>query len=222
MGHMTLVAEEIVKLFEHYPAEIHAIVEPHIPQPAWDRYVATTLRETRERDLSPLGGGITVGPHDTSSSTSQSLSDEDDEFPMNHTRVLKAMEADSPLGGGAAASEGARGGHAPPDSSTEAEEPSGNDRVRHNTTLVAVPVSSDSPLLSSHGIWRTPCRATDPTSFLPMRRRTKMGAGSEGPDSTLVTPFPSPTEAPRRRLASTTSSTQASQPFAHLPQIATT
>ena len=129
MGHMTLVAEEIVKLFEHYPAEIHAVVEPHIPQPAWDRYVATTLRETRERDLSPLGGGISIGPHDTSSSTSQSLSDEDDEFPMNHNRVLKAMETGSPLGGGAATDEGAFGGHAPASSSADVEDPSGNDRV---------------------------------------------------------------------------------------------
>ncbi|SCV69501.1 BQ2448_2521 [Microbotryum intermedium] len=97
MGHMILIAEEIVKLFEHYQEEIYLVVEPHIPQPAWDRYVTTTLRETRDRDLSPLGGGVANHLHDTSSVTS-ALSDEDDEFPMNAVRALRAVEANSTNG----------------------------------------------------------------------------------------------------------------------------
>ncbi|KAK4704808.1 hypothetical protein P7C70_g1404, partial [Phenoliferia sp. Uapishka_3] len=141
MGHMTLVAEEVVKLFEHYPTEIHAVVAPHIPA-AWDHYVATTLRETRERDLSPLGGGITSGPNDTSSTTSQSLSDEDDEFPMNHTRVLKAMEAGSPLGGGAATDAGAFGGHTLASSSVEGGDSSSDDRF---SRYLANAMSGDRP-----------------------------------------------------------------------------
>ncbi|KAM0756105.1 SAPS-domain-containing protein [Meredithblackwellia eburnea MCA 4105] len=96
MGHMILIAEEVVKLFEHYPEEIFTVIEPHIPQPAWDRYVATTLRETRERDLSPLGGGVSVMPHDIPLAAGSSLSDEDDEFPMNSTRALKALIAGGP------------------------------------------------------------------------------------------------------------------------------
>ncbi|SCZ96963.1 BZ3500_MvSof-1268-A1-R1_Chr4-2g06898 [Microbotryum saponariae] len=97
MGHMILIAEEIVKLFEHYQEEIYLVIEPHIPQPAWDRYVTKTLRETRERDLSPLGGGVANHLHDTSSVTS-ALSDEDDEFPMNAVRALRAVEANSKNG----------------------------------------------------------------------------------------------------------------------------
>ncbi|SGZ15226.1 BQ5605_C029g10653 [Microbotryum silenes-dioicae] len=97
MGHMILIAEEIVKLFEHYQEEIYLVVEPHIPQPAWDRYVTKTLRETRDRDLSPLGGGVANHLHDTSSVTS-ALSDEDDEFPMNAVRALRAVEANSKNG----------------------------------------------------------------------------------------------------------------------------
>lgn len=86
MGHMSLIAEEVVKLFHHYPSEVYSIVEPHIPQPGWDHYVTTTLRETRERDLSPLGGGISMVSHETASSTASGLSDEDDEFPERGVR----------------------------------------------------------------------------------------------------------------------------------------
>lgn len=99
MGHMTLIADEVVKLFEHFPEEIYAVVEPHIPQPDWDRYVATTLRETRERDLSPLGGGIQMGTH--SASIVSGLSDEDDEFPLAAPRRPADTSA---LSGGASES----------------------------------------------------------------------------------------------------------------------
>lgn len=99
MGHMSLIAEEIVKLFHHYPSEIYSIVEPHIPQPGWDQYVTTTLKETRERDFAPLGGGISNVNHETTSTASGSgsgLSDEDDEFPTSNGngsgRVGKAVE----------------------------------------------------------------------------------------------------------------------------------
>jgi hypothetical protein len=107
MGHMTLVAEEIVKLFTHYPSEIYEVVEPFIPQPAWDDYVTTTLRETRDRDLAPLGGGVAIISHDAAS-TASGLSDEDDEFP-NTTRVLKVMR-EGIAGGGATTDEEAFGG----------------------------------------------------------------------------------------------------------------
>jgi hypothetical protein len=129
MGHMVLVAEEIVKLFENYPQEIYSVVEPHIPQPRWDRYVSTTLRETRERDLSPLGGGISIVPHDTASMTS-ALSDEDDEFPMNSARVMRAMQAGGYAGGGAVTDEGAFGGHGKASSNTDAGEPGSSDQAR--------------------------------------------------------------------------------------------
>jgi hypothetical protein len=126
---MSLVAEEIVKLFSHYPVEIHSVILPHIPQPAWDNYVSTTLRETRERDLSPLGGAISIAPHDTSS-TASGLSDEDDEFPINAARVTRGLEA---AGGGAATDEGAFGGHVKASAAgVESGETGNGDRVSVN------------------------------------------------------------------------------------------
>lgn len=94
MGHMSLIAEEIVKLFNHFPAEIYSVVGPSIPQPAWDGYVATTLKDTRNRDLTPLGDSSKICKLDAASISSGSgLSDEDDEFPSVNTRdrVLRAM-----------------------------------------------------------------------------------------------------------------------------------
>lgn len=126
MGHMTLIAEEIIKLFEHYPKEIYAVVQPIIPQPEWNRYISTTLRETRERDLSPLGGGISIVLQDATSTTSE-MSDEDDEFPMNSARVMRATETGQ-AGGGPATDEGAFGGHAKASASTDGGE--GGDQVR--------------------------------------------------------------------------------------------
>lgn len=128
MGHMSLIAEEIVKLFQRYPTEIYAIVEPHIPQPGWDHYVSTTLRETRERDLASLGGGVSMVSHDAASIRS-GLSDEDDEFPMSGTRVMRAVEMSGHAGGGAAIDEGAFGGHARATSSTDVGEAGSTDKV---------------------------------------------------------------------------------------------
>lgn len=93
MGHMTLISEEVVKLFERYPEEIYSVVQSQIPQPAWDNYVSTTLRETRERDSSPLGGGVVYAPPDTTSSTLNPLSDEDDEFPSAGSRASRALQS---------------------------------------------------------------------------------------------------------------------------------
>lgn len=107
---MSLIAEEIVKLFDRYPEDIYAVVQPHIPESAWNSYVDTTLRETRQRDLVKLGGGVTVMHHDTAS-TASGISDEDDEFPMNSQRAMRAMEAGGQAGGGSPTVEGAFGGH---------------------------------------------------------------------------------------------------------------
>ncbi|GAA5841518.1 hypothetical protein JCM11251_001248 [Rhodosporidiobolus azoricus] len=111
MGHMTLIAEETVKLFERYP-ELRAAVETSIPQPEWDNYVSTTLRETRERDLTPLeGASAAISLALNKAPSSSSLSDEDDEFPLNSARAIRAMEA---AGGGAAVDAGPFGGHGKP------------------------------------------------------------------------------------------------------------
>ncbi|KAM0792410.1 hypothetical protein ACM66B_005088 [Microbotryomycetes sp. NB124-2] len=97
MGHMILIAEEIVKLFTRFPVEIYAAVQSHIPEQEWTKYTETTLRETRDRDLVQLGGGVKLGPHDTAS-TASGISDDDDEFSINSQRAIRAMEAGSGAG----------------------------------------------------------------------------------------------------------------------------
>jgi hypothetical protein len=111
MGHLSLIAEETVKLFERFP-DLRTAVESSIPQPDWDTFVSTTLRETRERDHTPLdGANAALGLSLNKAPSSASLSDEDDEFPMNSARAMRAMEAAGMAGGGSAVNEGAFGGH---------------------------------------------------------------------------------------------------------------
>lgn len=93
MGHMVLVAEEVVKVFQSFPVEIYAVVEPHLPQPDWSNYISTTLKETRERDLTPLGGGISIQLQEPSASTSGGALSDDDEFPNNPNRASKIKAA---------------------------------------------------------------------------------------------------------------------------------
>ncbi|GAA5985159.1 hypothetical protein JCM11641_005470 [Rhodosporidiobolus odoratus] len=111
MGHLSLIAEETVKLFDRYPG-LRAVVEPSIPQPEWDNFVKTTLRDTRERDLTPLdGAAAALGLTFNQAPSSSSLSDDDDEFPVNSARSMRATEAAGMAGGGAAVDEGPFGGH---------------------------------------------------------------------------------------------------------------
>jgi SIT4-associating protein SAP185/190 len=57
MGHLTLVAEEVVKFSERHPPELlsRAVMES-VLNPDWIEYVEQTLSETRERDNAILGG----------------------------------------------------------------------------------------------------------------------------------------------------------------------
>lgn len=66
MGHLTLVAEEVVKFSERHPAELLSqTVMDKVLEKAWIDYVEQTLSETRERDNAILGGvrpDMSVGP----------------------------------------------------------------------------------------------------------------------------------------------------------------
>ncbi|KAI1817634.1 SAPS-domain-containing protein [Poronia punctata] len=57
MGHLTLIAEEVVKFTERNPPEIlsEAVLE-RVMSPDWVNYVEGALAETRERDNAILGG----------------------------------------------------------------------------------------------------------------------------------------------------------------------
>ncbi|KAK5209370.1 sporulation-induced protein [Exophiala xenobiotica] len=57
MGHLTLVAEEVVKFGERHPREVLSpTVQDYIYSQTWEEYVTKTLAETRERDNAILGG----------------------------------------------------------------------------------------------------------------------------------------------------------------------
>lgn len=57
MGHLTLIAEEVVKFTERQPAELLApVVVDKVTASVWINYVEQTLTETRDRDNAILGG----------------------------------------------------------------------------------------------------------------------------------------------------------------------
>ncbi|RHZ72222.1 hypothetical protein CDV55_108477 [Aspergillus turcosus] len=57
MGHLTLIAEEVVKFSERHPPELLSpTVMEGVLNPEWIDYVEQTLSETRERDNAILGG----------------------------------------------------------------------------------------------------------------------------------------------------------------------
>jgi SIT4-associating protein SAP185/190 len=66
MGHLTLIAEEVVKFTERHPPELLSeSVLDKVMNGEWITYVEVTLAETRERDNAILGGvrpDMSVGP----------------------------------------------------------------------------------------------------------------------------------------------------------------
>ncbi|KAG9243122.1 SIT4 phosphatase-associated protein-domain-containing protein [Calycina marina] len=66
MGHLTLIAEEVVKFTERHPPELLSdMVKDKVMNEEWTVYVEATLAETRERDNAILGGvrpDLSVGP----------------------------------------------------------------------------------------------------------------------------------------------------------------
>ncbi|SPQ24321.1 e694f99e-eba5-4cb5-92d3-e40d5bec2b88 [Thermothielavioides terrestris] len=57
MGHLTLIAEEVVKFTERHPPElVSELVLEKVMAPDWVNYVEGALAETRERDNAILGG----------------------------------------------------------------------------------------------------------------------------------------------------------------------
>ncbi|KAG9318917.1 SIT4 phosphatase-associated protein-domain-containing protein [Chiua virens] len=57
MGHLTLMAEDVITALEHFPLDLRQVIERHAPQPAWNDYVTGRYKETKKRDTSLLGGG---------------------------------------------------------------------------------------------------------------------------------------------------------------------
>lgn len=162
MGHLSLISEAVVKLFERYP-DLAAAVSSSVPQPEWDEYVATTLRQARERDMTSLSNpGLNLSTNKAPSASS--LSDEDDEFPMNSSRTGRATDAVVVPGPG----------------SREIASASG-DQVSRSSSLARSPASADTffawfDFRSSHGIWPTSWRAIAPSAAPTKMTRTTGGS----------------------------------------------
>jgi len=79
MGHLTLIAEDVLSALEHYPYDLLTIVRQYVPQPDWDDYVSTRYKETKRKDTSLLGGGKPViAPGATRGNQRWKVDEEDD------------------------------------------------------------------------------------------------------------------------------------------------
>ncbi|KAF7592865.1 hypothetical protein BBP40_012344 [Aspergillus hancockii] len=78
MGHLTLIAEEVVKFSERHPPELLSpTVLENVLNPEWIDYVEQTLSETRERDNAILGGvrpDMSIGHRQGMLNSGQSMS----------------------------------------------------------------------------------------------------------------------------------------------------
>ncbi|RIA90499.1 SIT4 phosphatase-associated protein [Glomus cerebriforme] len=79
MGHLTFIAEEVVKLLDRYAVEIGEKVREYIEAEDWQEYVSKTLRETRDRDRAALGGSRPSNHDGMSPSREESDDDDDDD-----------------------------------------------------------------------------------------------------------------------------------------------
>lgn len=79
MGHMLLIADEIQKFMERCPRDLYATISDSFVQSEWDAFVTGELRESRDRDAQPLGGGRPPLTLHTSSSRAKSDSSDDEE-----------------------------------------------------------------------------------------------------------------------------------------------
>ncbi|KAJ6531097.1 SIT4 phosphatase-associated protein-domain-containing protein [Mycena capillaripes] len=57
MGHLTLIAEDVLTALERFPPDLRGTIAAYAPQPEWDEYVVGRYRETKRRDAELLGGG---------------------------------------------------------------------------------------------------------------------------------------------------------------------
>jgi SIT4-associating protein SAP185/190 len=79
MGHISLIAEELVKFFARCPTDLFELIRPTYSQDAWDAFVEGSLRETRARDSQPLAGGKPMTGLGSGLSTNSERSDSDSE-----------------------------------------------------------------------------------------------------------------------------------------------
>lgn len=57
MGHLTLISEDVLTTLEHSSPDLRLVIMKFTPQPEWHDYVTGRYRETKNKDMSLLGGG---------------------------------------------------------------------------------------------------------------------------------------------------------------------
>ncbi|KAJ7193823.1 SIT4 phosphatase-associated protein-domain-containing protein [Mycena pura] len=60
MGHLTLIAEDVLTALDRFPAELKTAIATYAPQPDWDEYVQGRYNETKRLEAELLGGGKPV------------------------------------------------------------------------------------------------------------------------------------------------------------------
>ncbi|KAJ7073869.1 SIT4 phosphatase-associated protein-domain-containing protein [Mycena amicta] len=60
MGHLTLIAEDVLAALDRFPTDLRDLIATYAPQPDWDDYVLGRYNETKRRDAELLGGGKPV------------------------------------------------------------------------------------------------------------------------------------------------------------------
>ncbi|KAJ7685736.1 SIT4 phosphatase-associated protein-domain-containing protein [Mycena polygramma] len=107
MGHLTLIAEDVLTALERFPPDLRGTLAMFAPQPAWDEYVAGRYRETKRRDAELLGGGKpVVRSGGTTGGAARWKVDEED---AGTTKLGEVGGAGTGAGAGAGGSGGANG-----------------------------------------------------------------------------------------------------------------
>jgi SIT4 phosphatase-associated protein len=91
MGHLTLIAEEVLKLAERVPLErLDPIIVRKLSSKEWNEYVHGTLAETRTQDNAILGG-VRPQPSVNSGLNLSVLGSGNSEFTGAEENVLAAL-----------------------------------------------------------------------------------------------------------------------------------
>lgn len=100
MGHLTLIAEEVVKFTALYPPNtIHQIVYDAVSTPEWTVYVTETLVDTREKYNALLGGSVEDEGGDETTEDNITPGEVDDDYnTTGNNRSLDSHEEDDEEG----------------------------------------------------------------------------------------------------------------------------
>ncbi len=95
MGHIILVAEEVVKFLARCPPELYTVIKDSFVMSEWEAFVEGSLRETKARDARPLAGGKPMPPAgsaEVKTTISEDSSDEEEEAKFGEplTRTVAA------------------------------------------------------------------------------------------------------------------------------------